>query len=76
MSLSKQRQQDILKVKKICRRKIYLKSNKSHTEHLKIDNGNTEIGETKKPFNNLRNKFSREEIKNHRDKFHKKRMGL
>ena len=49
-----------------------LKSNKSHTELLKIDNSNTEIGETKKLFNNLRNNFSREEIKKHREKFHKK----
>ena len=40
-----------------------LKSNPSHTELLKIDDSNTEIGETKKLFNNLRNNFSREEIK-------------
>ena len=40
-----------------------LKSNKSHTELLKIDNSNTEIGETKKLFNNLRNNFSTEKIK-------------
>ena len=49
-----------------------LKSNKSHTELLKIDNSNTEIGETKKLFNNLRNNFSREEIKKHREKIYKK----
>ena len=49
-----------------------LKSNPSHTELLKIDDSNTEIGETKKLFNNLRNNFSREEIKKHREKFHKK----
>ena len=49
-----------------------LKSNPRHTELLKIDATNTEIGETKKLFNNLRNNFSREEIKNHREKFHKK----
>ena len=49
-----------------------LKSNQSYTELLKIDNSNTEIGETKKLFNNLRNNFSREEIKKHREKFHKK----
>ena len=47
-----------------------LKSNPSHTELLKIDDSNTEIGETKKLFNNLRNNFSREEIKKHREKFH------
>ena len=49
-----------------------LKSNPSHTELLKIDDSNTEIGETKKLFNNLRNNFSREEIKKYREKFHKK----
>ena len=49
-----------------------LKSNQSYTELLKIDNSNTEIGETKKLFNNLRNNFSREEIKKIREKFHKK----
>ena len=40
-----------------------LKSNPSHTELLKIDDSNTEIRETKKLFNNLRNNFLREEIK-------------
>ena len=49
-----------------------LKSNPSHTELLKIDDSNTEIGETKKLFNNLRNNFSREEIKKHRKNFYKK----
>ena len=49
-----------------------LKSNQSYTELLKIDNSNTEIGETKKLFNNLRNNFSREEIKKLKEKFHKK----
>ena len=49
-----------------------LKSNHSHTELLKIDNSNTEIRETKKRFNNLRNNFSWEEIKKLREKFHKK----
>ena len=44
----------------------FLKSNSSHTEILKTDIGNTEIGEIKKLFNNLRNNFSREEIKKHR----------
>ena len=42
-----------------------LKSNPSHTELPKIDDSTTEIRETKKLFNNLRNNFSRE-------KFHKK----
>ena len=49
-----------------------LESDQSHTELLKIDDSNTEIRETKKLFNNLRNNFSREEIKKHREKFHKK----
>ena len=49
-----------------------LKSNHSHTELLKINDSNTEIGETKKLFNNLRNNFSREEINTLREKFHKK----
>ena len=35
-------------------------------------NSNTEIEETKKRFNNLRNNFSREKIKKHREKFYKK----
>ena len=40
-----------------------LKSNQSHTELLKMDDSNTEIRETKKLFNNLRNNFSRKEMK-------------
>ena len=47
-----------------------LKFNQSHTEFLKSDDSNTEIGE--KNFNNLRNNFSKEEIKKHREKFYKK----
>ena len=38
-----------------------LKSNQSYTELPNIDKSNTEIGETKKLFNNFRNNFSREE---------------
>ena len=49
-----------------------LKSNHSHTELLKINDSNTETGETKKLFNNLRNNFSREEINILREKFYKK----
>ena len=49
-----------------------LKSNPSHTELLKIDDSNTEIEQTKKLFNNLRNNFSKEGIKKHRKKIHKK----
>ena len=43
-----------------------LKSDQSYTELLKIDNSNTEIGETKKLFHDLRNNFLREEIKKQR----------
>ena len=41
-----------------------LKSSQSHTELLKTGDSNTEIGGAKK-LNNLRNNFSREEIKKH-----------
>ena len=51
-----------------------IKSNQSRTELLKIDNSNTEIRETKKIFNNLRDNFSREEIKKSWEKFHKKEL--
>ena len=44
-----------------------LKSNQSHTEIRKINN-NTEIRETKKIFNELRNNFLKEEIKRIRRK--------
>ena len=47
------------------------KSNHSHTELRKSENNNnTEIEETKKIFNELRNNFSKEEIKKIRRKFH------
>ena len=46
-----------------------LKSNKSHTELRKSEDNNTEIGETKKIFNELRNNFLKEEIKRIRRKF-------
>ena len=46
-----------------------LKSNQSHTELRKSEDNNTEIGETKKLFNELRNNFSKEEIKKIRKKF-------
>ena len=75
MPLSKWQQQDIKNYKDISREDLLialLKSNPSHTELLKIDDSNTEIGETKKLFNKLRNNFSREEIKKHRKKIHKK----
>ena len=39
-----------------------LKSNQSHTELRRSEDNNTEIGETKKLFNELRNNFSKEEI--------------
>ena len=46
-----------------------LKSNQSHTELRKSEDNNVEIGETKKLFNELRNNFSKEEIKKIRRKF-------
>ena len=52
-----------------------LKSNPSHTKLLNADVSNTEIGDTIKLFNKLRNNFSREEIKKHREKFHEKETG-
>ena len=39
------------------------KSNQSHTELLRSEDNNAEIGETKKIFNELRNNFSKEEIR-------------
>ena len=47
-----------------------LKSNQSHTEFRKSKDNNTEIGETKKIFNELRNNFLKEEIKKIRRKFY------
>ena len=49
-----------------------LKSNPRHTELLKIGDIDTEIEQTKKLFNNLRNNFLKEEIKKHRKKIYKK----
>ena len=50
-----------------------LKSNQSHTELRKNeDNNNTEIEETIKIFNKLRNNFSKKEIKKIRRKFYLK----
>ena len=46
-----------------------LKSNQSHTELRKSEDNNTEIGKTKKVFNELRNNFSKEEIKKISRKF-------
>ena len=47
-----------------------LKSNKSHTELWKSEYNNVEIRETKKLFNELRNNFSKEEIRKIRRKFY------
>ena len=47
-----------------------LKLNQSHTGLLKSKNNNTEIEETKKLFNELRNNFSKEEINMIREKFY------
>ena len=47
-----------------------VKSNQSQTELRKSEYNNTEIGETKKRFNELRNNFLKEEIKKIRRKFY------
>ena len=47
-----------------------LKSNQSHTELRRSEDNNAEIEETKKIFNELRNNFSKEEIKKIRRKFY------
>ena len=47
-----------------------LKSNQSHTElRTRSEDNNTEIGETKTVFSELRNNFSKEEINKIRRKF-------
>ena len=46
-----------------------LKSNQSHAELRRSEDNNAEIKETKKIFNELRNNFSKEEIKKIRRKF-------
>ena len=47
-----------------------LKSNQSHTElRTRSEDNNTEIGEIKTVFSELRNNFSKEEIKKIRRKF-------
>ena len=50
-----------------------LKSNQSHTEIRKSENDNTEIEETKKIFNKLRNNFSRKKLQNIKRKFYLKK---
>ena len=45
-----------------------LKSNKSHAELLKSENNNTEIEETKKIFNEHRNKFTKKNNKEGKEK--------
>ena len=47
-----------------------LKSNQSHTELRKSEGNNTEIKETKKIFNELRNDFLKKEIKKIKRKFY------
>ena len=52
-----------------------IRSNESHTKLLNSeDNSNTKIGETKTLFSKLRSNFSPEEIKENREKFHKKEV--
>ena len=49
-----------------------LKSKQSHTELYKSKSNNAEIEETKKFFNELRNKLSKSKIKEIRKKYHDK----
>ena len=48
-----------------------LKSKQSHAELYKSKSNNTEIEETRKIFNEIRNKFSKSEIKENREKLNK-----
>ena len=50
-----------------------LKSNQSYTELGKSEDNNTEIEETKKIFNKLRNSLSRKKLHNIRRKFYLKK---
>ena len=53
-----------------------LKSKQSHAELYKSKSNNVEIEETKKIFNELRNKFSKSKIKEIRKKLYEKEKGL
>ena len=46
-----------------------LKSNQGRAEFRRSEDNNTEVGETKKIFNELRKNFSKDEIKKIRRKF-------
>ena len=51
-----------------------LKSKQSHTELYKSKSDNVEIEETKKIFNDLRNKFSKSKLKEIRKKLYEKKI--
>ena len=53
-----------------------LKSKQSHSELYKSKSNNAEIEETKKIFNELRNKFSKSKIKEIRKNLYEKEKGL
>ena len=53
-----------------------LKSKQSHAELYKSKSNNTEIEETRKIFNEIRNKFSKSVIKEIREKLYEKEKGL
>ena len=53
-----------------------LKSEQNHAELYKSKSNNAEIEETKKIFNELRNKFSKSKIKEIRKKLYEKEKGL
>ena len=53
-----------------------LKSEQRHAELYKSKSSNTEIEETRKNFNEIRNKFSKSKIKENREKLNKIERGL
>ena len=53
-----------------------LKSKQSHTERYESKSNNTEIEETRKIFNEIKNKFSKSVIKEIRKKVIQKREGI
>ena len=53
-----------------------LKSEQRHAELYKSKSSNTEIEETRKNFNEIRNKFSKSKIKENGEKLNKIKKGL
>ena len=71
MNLNKLQKQDVLKTTKVCWSLLIalLKSKQSIAELCKSKDNNAEIEETKKIFNELRNNFSKKEIKKIKEDF-------